>query len=166
MVASDGQKLYFDSKDGKYGYNTDPNRGADTFVPFSNADGLYIMGTKYLRDRSFTTDPLSFNRNPVMCSANSFQCMTEPIDLTAYNTIKFGAQGYNQTVKQIGVGITKTLPTSVSDCKAIKYVEKSVIAHQNTFVEMELDISDIQGEYYIPVYNNGAQFSTLYLYLE
>ena len=37
---------------------------------------------------------------------------------------------------------------------------------QNTFVEMELDISDIQGEYYIPVYNNGAQFSTLYLYLE
>ena len=40
MVASDGQKLYFDSKDGKYGYNTDPNRGADTFVPFKDFDNL------------------------------------------------------------------------------------------------------------------------------
>ena len=38
MVASDGQKLYFDSKDGKYGYNTDPNRGADTFVPFKSGE--------------------------------------------------------------------------------------------------------------------------------
>lgn len=36
LIASDGQKLYFDSKDGKYGYNTDPNRGADTFFPFSS----------------------------------------------------------------------------------------------------------------------------------
>lgn len=36
LVASNGQKLYFDSKDGKYGYNTNPNRGADTFVPFKN----------------------------------------------------------------------------------------------------------------------------------
>ncbi len=28
--------FYIDYKDGKYGYNTDPNRGADTFVPFKN----------------------------------------------------------------------------------------------------------------------------------
>ena len=41
LVATDGQKLYFDSKDGKYGYNTDPNRGADTFVPFRNAEVVY-----------------------------------------------------------------------------------------------------------------------------
>ena len=42
MVASNGQKLYFDSKDGKYGYNTDPNRGADTFHPFSNSQVMTI----------------------------------------------------------------------------------------------------------------------------
>ena len=42
MVASDGQKLYFDSKNGKYGYNTNPNRGADTFVPFSNSQVITI----------------------------------------------------------------------------------------------------------------------------
>lgn len=36
LVASDGQILYFDSKDGKYGYNTSPSRGADTFFPFSS----------------------------------------------------------------------------------------------------------------------------------
>lgn len=28
-------KFYFDYQNGKYGFNTDPNRGADTFVPFS-----------------------------------------------------------------------------------------------------------------------------------
>ena len=42
MVASNGQKLYFDSKNGKYGYNIDPNRGADTFVPFSNSQVMTI----------------------------------------------------------------------------------------------------------------------------
>lgn len=42
LVASNGQKLFFDSKDGKYGYNTDPNRGADTFVPFSNSQVITI----------------------------------------------------------------------------------------------------------------------------
>lgn len=33
LVAND-TKFVFDYKNGKYGYNTDPNRGADTFVPF------------------------------------------------------------------------------------------------------------------------------------
>ena len=42
LVASDGHKLYFDSKNGKYGYNTSPNRGADTFHPFSNSQVITI----------------------------------------------------------------------------------------------------------------------------
>lgn len=33
--------FYFDYKDGKYGYNTDPSRGADTFVPFKKTN--FIM---------------------------------------------------------------------------------------------------------------------------
>lgn len=47
LVASDGRRLYFDSQDGKYGYNTDPSRGADTFVPFSKGklSGLDISGS-------------------------------------------------------------------------------------------------------------------------
>lgn len=34
MVANSNH-FYFDYKNGKYGYNTSPNRGADTFVPFN-----------------------------------------------------------------------------------------------------------------------------------
>lgn len=33
-LSANGTQFVFDQKDGKYGYNTDPNRGADTFVPF------------------------------------------------------------------------------------------------------------------------------------
>lgn len=32
-----GNRFYFDYHDGKYGYNTSPSRGADTFVPFKQA---------------------------------------------------------------------------------------------------------------------------------
>ena len=54
MVASDGQKLFFDSKDGKYGYNTDPNRGADTFHPFN--------GSEYLR-KDYTTSRIGYGHS-------------------------------------------------------------------------------------------------------
>ena len=33
-LTANNTKLYFDYQDGKYGYNTDPSRGADTFSPF------------------------------------------------------------------------------------------------------------------------------------
>ena len=39
-------KLYFDYKDGKYGYNTDPKRGADTFNPFKSGDSGDNIYTK------------------------------------------------------------------------------------------------------------------------
>lgn len=39
----DGATIYFDYQNGKYGFNTDPARGADTFVPFQ--DKLTISST-------------------------------------------------------------------------------------------------------------------------
>lgn len=42
----DGTQFYADIKDGKPGFNTDPERGADTFVPFrSSLKAWYITGT-------------------------------------------------------------------------------------------------------------------------
>ena len=35
-LTANGQRIYLDYKDGKYGYNTSPLRGADTFSPFSS----------------------------------------------------------------------------------------------------------------------------------
>ena len=34
-LTANGKRIYLDYKDGKYGYNTDAKRGADTFNPFS-----------------------------------------------------------------------------------------------------------------------------------
>lgn len=38
LTVRDGISFHFDYQDGKYGFNTDPNRGADTFVPFSSGE--------------------------------------------------------------------------------------------------------------------------------
>lgn len=35
-LSANNNEFYFDYQNGKYGYNTDPNRGADTFNPFNN----------------------------------------------------------------------------------------------------------------------------------
>ena len=39
-MSANSKHFYFDYKDGKYGYNTNPNRGADTFVPFKDFGNL------------------------------------------------------------------------------------------------------------------------------
>lgn len=38
-LTANGNRIYLDYKDGKYGYNTDAKRGADTFSPFSTGGG-------------------------------------------------------------------------------------------------------------------------------
>ena len=50
-LTANESKFYFDYKDGKYGFNTDPNRGADTFSPFSGEPdyiqtGLSVLSSK------------------------------------------------------------------------------------------------------------------------
>lgn len=36
-LVANSKHFYFDYKNGKYGYNTNPNRGADTFFPFKSS---------------------------------------------------------------------------------------------------------------------------------
>ena len=40
-LTANGSQLYMDYHDGKYGINTSPNRGADTFIPFRSGMVLY-----------------------------------------------------------------------------------------------------------------------------
>lgn len=40
QLVANNNRIYFDYHDGKYGYNTDPSRGADTFVPFRSAPDI------------------------------------------------------------------------------------------------------------------------------
>ena len=60
MVANSNH-FYFDYKDGKYGYNTNPNRGADTFFPFkSGAEIHYSKHTKVTSITIQTTEKAKF----------------------------------------------------------------------------------------------------------
>ena len=36
-LTANNNQFYFDYQDGKYGFNTNPNRGADTFIPFNGS---------------------------------------------------------------------------------------------------------------------------------
>lgn len=46
LMFPDGTKFYPDKQNGKYGFNTDPNRGADTFSPFNTPIKIvYVSGT-------------------------------------------------------------------------------------------------------------------------
>lgn len=40
-LTANGNRIYMDYQNGKYGYNTSPNRGADTFRPFSDMQPIY-----------------------------------------------------------------------------------------------------------------------------
>lgn len=44
-LTANSNQFYFDYQDGKYGFNTDPNRGADTFFPFKNSANCTITLT-------------------------------------------------------------------------------------------------------------------------
>ena len=57
-LVANSNHFYFDYKNGKYGYNTSPNRGADTFFPFSvlgTAKTLYIKSEASTSVRTYTT---------------------------------------------------------------------------------------------------------------
>lgn len=41
-LSANSKAFIFDYHDGKYGFNTNPNRGADTFTPFSGTEIKYI----------------------------------------------------------------------------------------------------------------------------
>ena len=58
QLTTNGNQFYFDYKDGKYGYNTDPQRGADTFSPFKAVDHirLNLYGYAYGRAVMYGTD--------------------------------------------------------------------------------------------------------------
>ncbi len=54
-LTANSNHFYFDYQNGKYGYNTDPSRGAGTFSPFSS--GSITYGTKVGNKTSITLDP-------------------------------------------------------------------------------------------------------------
>ena len=57
-LTANGQRIYLDYKDGKYGYNTDALRGADTFSPFKSGDSDSEIYTNLTTVGNVTGDQL------------------------------------------------------------------------------------------------------------
>ena len=54
-LTANGTRIYLDYKDGRYGYNTDALRGADTFNPFSSGGEYNILTTSNLTGNKLPT---------------------------------------------------------------------------------------------------------------
>ena len=52
LTLPDGTAVYFDMKDGVFGFNTDPERGADTFRPFKHSTALYLGDVNWVHYES------------------------------------------------------------------------------------------------------------------
>ena len=63
-LTANGSQLCMDYHDGKYGINTDPNRGADTFIPFHSGDNvkaicLYQIGQDKTKNLFTATEEMN-----------------------------------------------------------------------------------------------------------
>ncbi len=91
LTFPDGTKFYPDMKDGERRYNTDPARGADTFVPFKhaitpkfigyvNSAGTYTFGETYDRVIAFRAyDYRASHHTPSCNGIGSVQLISNPI---------------------------------------------------------------------------------------
>lgn len=98
QLSVNNNEFYFDYQNGKYGYNTDPNRGADTFNPFNqgwNTGDSVCVGS--------------------ICGYNSGAKIVCPDDGMSFNIIAVGSRygGYvsTATVKKNGTTIFSWTPT-------------------------------------------------------
>lgn len=87
-LTANGSQLCMDYHDGKYGVNTDPQRGADTFIPFSN-------GIPILNRCAYAY--AGFNRSDTLgndCKAVIFLNIGTNIDICCINNKSITSSGY------------------------------------------------------------------------
>lgn len=118
LMFPSGEQFYLDEKDGKRGYNTDPARGADTFVPFSNynvkASAAGITPTSANGTSISITVPQGVKRGLILCVSTGWMSnltQNQPVG----SGIKKIVSKYNRTVSGICSSIT-----SVYECEFIE----------------------------------------------
>ena len=116
-LTANSNQFHFDYQDGKYGFNTDPNRGADTFHPFKIEPDFTCVFNDYSNDYVAYNEKNAlvqiYNRLLLQSNQTTYcyaLCACKnPIDLSGYKRIIL-----RYTCKIGGtVGISSTLPASV-----------------------------------------------------
>ena len=92
LTVNDNQ-FYFDYQDGKYGFNTDPNRGADTFSPFSSGKMEILLNSSNNTNITYT-----FNKNcdsVVICMQGTTDAWTRTLNGVSFGTDVSASVGGN-----------------------------------------------------------------------
>ena len=125
-LTANNTRFVFDYQDGKYGFNTDPNRGADTFFPFSSGakaellweniadtskdfiattviiESTYTIATGYFKTRGagcfYEAGGSSATRNIIVTSNKSIQFDAGYIDRNKNNNYMIPAKIYGVNV--------------------------------------------------------------------
>lgn len=135
----DNKGFYPDCKDGKYGYNTDPNRGADTFHPFKRGLDLpYDL----LQNQIGGISPIM----TIEVDVSKIVCGTNPIDFTNISKIDASFGHANGTFY---FALTDEPLSTASE------IQNNAIFVQTTSsnsVFKTIDTSNITGEKYLSIY--------------
>lgn len=133
-LTANSKQFYFDYKNGKYGFNTDPNRGADTFCPFSRLEQVgTFSGT--------CTVNLSSLANYKSLTANNF--------LLVANTVNMSL---NQTYNGLGTGTgsaTITLAKSYNSSTGVLSITASGRVNQSNASGFNYTDAVIKGTIYL-----------------
>lgn len=110
-LTANGQDFIFDYQNGQCGYNTDPNRGADTFHPFSRGGVCIMIGGVGTHDITDICD--AYNIDPSSLTDDDFMCVYTSLKVSASNDSWTSTSGTSQaTWQQKGKGQVDTFTTS------------------------------------------------------
>ena len=127
-----------------------------------SSSGDYLMGSEYMEKDVFYPSRKSELRPPQGVTQNDYVTTTEKIDLTNVKKVKVKVEVYS--IGAVGIGVSTTMPTSFSECKNIstKAIDTGGTTNQNTTKEIEYDVTDLTGEYYLFLYSSHSYDTGVY----
>ena len=130
-LTANNSQFYFDYQDGKYGYNTDPNRGADTFHPFSSGIKLVAHASGNSGSGYGSTAPSWSVDNEECVTANGNQLTFEKdgtyIFCFFFYGITYGASGFAKVTLSNGNVLSENLANEPQSMKIGDKVSSFII---------------------------------------
>ena len=110
-LEANGNQFYFDYKDGKYGFNTDPNRGADTFSPFKSMNVVRGTDSQNVNTSGGNTvilGNIGIGKTDVIVAVDNVQLRCNNGD---YGTVRIDSTGYDSSNGNIYLKVSSTTTT-------------------------------------------------------
>ena len=126
QLTANGNKFYFDYQNGKYGYNTSSNRGADTFHPFKATDEIIAALPKSLYCEGYHGG-ISDDDNP---STNGYASSSTSVTVPFKGTLvcSLGSSGAGSKHITVSKNGTNIFSIYTSGSNGLEFEENDVLA--------------------------------------